>query len=128
MTEAAKLKVLIIENDPDYAKKLKSALANDGFDVMLAADGTAGVEIMANTPRGFNAVVLNNALPDMNGLDVLTVLKSPASRVTDVPVIMVANDLSAEQAEEAKSIGAHACLSDREEILPALNAALNRQK
>ncbi len=128
MNKATKLKVLIIENDPDNAKQLKNDLAHDGFDVMLAGDGTAGVEIMANTPRGINAVLLNNVLPDMDGLDVLTALKSAPSRVTNVPVILLAEKLSAQQAEEAKSIGAHACLSNRKDILPTLNAALNRQK
>ncbi|MBU6475318.1 MAG: response regulator transcription factor [Alphaproteobacteria bacterium] len=125
-----KPKILIIEDNPYNAKLLRIYLEEDGFDVMHAEDGHAGIEIMANTPRGISAILLDRVMPDMDGLETLRVLKL-APRAWNVPVIMLTAAITPRQAEEALLIGAHACLPkpyNREEILATLNGLLKRKR
>ncbi len=125
-----KPKVLLIEDNPYDAKLLKIYLEGDGFDIMHAESGHRGIEIMANTPYAFNAVLLDRVLPDMDGLETLRALKF-APRGSNVPVIMLTAAISPRQAEEALLIGAHACLAkpyNKDEILATLNALLKRKR
>jgi len=63
------LKVLIIEDDPDLAEGLITALKNESFIVSHAALGEeAKVRIIQFQP---NMIILDLGLPDMDGLEVL---------------------------------------------------------
>jgi DNA-binding response OmpR family regulator len=74
--------VLIIEDDPAIRQSLVSHLASAGFDVDAAATGLAGVEAM--TTNEWDAVLLDLGLPDLDGADVLRMIRG----LGDTPVMV----------------------------------------
>lgn len=78
--------ILLIEDDPDFAKILADQCHAKGFQVLAASTGEAGLELARRTPPG--AVILDIKLPGMNGWQVLEQLKNnPALRHIPVHVM-----------------------------------------
>ncbi|HEV8714506.1 MAG TPA: PAS domain S-box protein, partial [Candidatus Binatia bacterium] len=77
--------VLVIEDDAKAAELLRLYLAEAGYTVALARDGTEGLEKVKRLQPG--AVILDVLLPKVDGWAFLTQLKAdPATK--DVPVII----------------------------------------
>lgn len=65
----ATIRILLIEDDQDLARRLADALGEAGFAVDCAADGETGC-LMGET-NDFDAVVLDLGLPHLPGIEVL---------------------------------------------------------
>lgn len=76
-------KILIIEDDTAIAAIERDYLEIDGFEVEIAANGTAGLERGLN--GGFDLVLLDLMLP---GLDGFTVCRRLREKL-DIPILMV---------------------------------------
>ncbi|MEI6419714.1 MAG: response regulator, partial [Sphingomonadales bacterium] len=63
------MRVLIVEDEPNLVRQLKSTLEQHGYAVDTAADGEEGHYLGAN--ESYDAVVLDLGLPEMDGLTVL---------------------------------------------------------
>lgn len=129
MTDPLKPKVLVIEDNPVNAKLLTIYLEEADFEVIHAIDGYTGLH-MARTQKGINVILLDRIMPDMDGLDVLKALKLGAQSY-NVPVIMLTAALSTQQIEEAKMVGAYACLRkpyDKEKIISTVKEALTLKR
>jgi DNA-binding response OmpR family regulator len=77
-------KVLIVEDDMAMATALKDGFAYEGYEIVLARDGAAG--LLAAHEAAPDVIVLDVMLPKMNGLDVCKRLRSEGS---NVPIIML---------------------------------------
>jgi len=67
--EAIKRKILIVDDDPEFAKMLLFALKNKGYDLSVANNGRMAIEkIRLNL---FELVLLDLSLPDMDGRGIL---------------------------------------------------------
>jgi len=66
--------ILIVEDNQDLAFGLKTNLEVQGYEVMLAEDGPAGLEIALATPPGL--IILDLMLPKLGGIDVLKKLRA----------------------------------------------------
>lgn len=74
--------VLLIEDDPDLRRLVADALARSGYHVESAATAMEGLE---SVPAGsFDVIVLDLGLPDLDGRDLLKMIRA----VSDVPVIV----------------------------------------
>jgi two-component system, NtrC family, response regulator HydG len=62
-------KLLIIEDDLDMSKLLKSFLSKNGFEVELAPNGSKGVAAFTANPS--DLVLCDYRLGDMDGIEVL---------------------------------------------------------
>jgi len=81
-------KVLIIDDDPGLANIFKDALQMAQYDVIVAENGTKGIEMATtSTPA---AILLDYVLPDLNGVDVLKKLKE-ADTTKNIPVVILSN-------------------------------------
>jgi DNA-binding response OmpR family regulator len=78
--------ILIVEDNPPQALRLKLGLESDGCQVHWADTGTAGLE--AAHDQKFDLIILDGELPDMTGFDVCRQLKADV-QVADIPVIML---------------------------------------
>lgn len=79
------MRVLIIEDNPDIAANLGDYLEDHGHTVDFAGDGVTGLHLAV--VNEFDAIVLDLALPGMDGLEVCRKLRSEADK--DTPVLML---------------------------------------
>jgi len=79
------MRVLIIEDNPDIAANLGDYLEDHGHTVDFAGDGITGLHLAV--VNEFDAIVLDLALPGMDGLEVCRKLRSEAGK--DTPVLML---------------------------------------
>jgi len=80
----AKNKILIVEDEPNMVAGLRDNFQFEGYDVISAADGVAGLEAALNESP--NLVILDVMMPRMSGLEVCKQLKS---KRPSIPVIML---------------------------------------
>ncbi|CAN5374826.1 response regulator transcription factor [soil metagenome] len=78
------MRVLIIEDDPSVAAGIADGLGASAIEVSLASTGTAGLAAF-DGDAGFDLVVLDLGLPDMDGTDVCRALRVKSA----VPIIVV---------------------------------------
>ncbi|MGD8387466.1 MAG: response regulator [Desulfobacteraceae bacterium] len=76
--------ILIVEDEPSVAKGLQLVLDDEGYQVDWAANGNDALEKFKG--NGFNLVVADLRLPDMNGMEVIREIKSERPE-TEVVVI-----------------------------------------
>ncbi len=93
--------VLVIDDEEVMREVLDALLSREGYDVRLASDGYAGLEMARAT--AFDAVVVDVMMPGIDGLTVLTELKAIDE---DLPVVMVTAFASVETALTAMKKGA----------------------
>jgi two-component system response regulator QseB len=67
-------RLLLVEDDPELASMLSRLLAEEGYEVDLAADGQQGLHL--GLTRSFDVLVLDRGLPALDGLDLLARLRS----------------------------------------------------
>ncbi|MBV9356948.1 MAG: response regulator [Chloroflexi bacterium] len=79
-------KVLVVEDDPWIRSLMADLLAGEGYDVVEAPDGKQGLELASE--REPDVILLDLAMPEVSGLDVLHELKS-SNPTRDIPVIVV---------------------------------------
>jgi DNA-binding response OmpR family regulator len=79
------MRVLIIEDNPDIAANLGDYLEDHGHTVDFAGDGVTGLHLAV--VNDFDSIVLDLALPGMDGLEVCRKLRSEAGK--DTPVLML---------------------------------------
>ena len=77
-------KVLIVEDDDSMATALKDGFEYEGFDVSLARDGAAGLQLATDVSP--DLMILDVMLPKMNGLDVCRQIRKDGNRL---PIIML---------------------------------------
>jgi two-component system, OmpR family, response regulator MprA len=78
------MRVLVIDDEPAVRSALERALRLDGYDVVLAEDGAAGLA-RAET-AGPDAIVLDILMPGVDGLEVCRRLRARENRV---PILML---------------------------------------
>lgn len=77
--------VLIVEDDPVLRSTLAYNLSREGFRVLTAADGEAGLKQAREELDRLDLVVLDVMLPGISGFQVLRALRAE----TDIPVLML---------------------------------------
>jgi two-component system alkaline phosphatase synthesis response regulator PhoP len=81
-----KKRVLVVDDEPDFAAIVQTNLEKEGFQVEVAYSGEEGLEkIYANPP---DAIVLDIMMPGKDGYEVCKELKADEKYV-DIPVILL---------------------------------------
>ncbi len=78
-------RILVVDDEPPIRKLLRTGLGTQGYDVRDAATGKAALEGLAAKP---DLMILDLGLPDMQGLEVLRLMREGGS---DVPVIILSS-------------------------------------
>ena len=116
--------VLLIEDDPRLAEMVSEYLGQAGFRVASAGSGEEGLARFAREP--FDALVLDLALPGIDGLEVCRKLRASS----DVPVLMLTARGDAMDRVVGLEIGADDYLPkpfEPRELLARLRAILRRR-
>jgi len=81
-----KKRILVVDDEPDFASIVKKNLEKEGFEVEVAYDGVEGLEkVKANPP---DAIVLDVMMPEMDGYEMCSKLKAD-EQLADIPVVML---------------------------------------
>ena len=88
ITEPSRPLILVIDDDDPTRDALLLSLEAHGYRAIGAADGVAAMKLLqADQPA---AIVLDLYMPDMDGFEVMSALKSQA---LDVPVIAISGGM-----------------------------------
>jgi DNA-binding NarL/FixJ family response regulator len=103
------LKLLVVDDHPLFREGISAALRASGqdFDIIQAADAREGIEV-AQGSGDFDAVLLDVALPGMNGL---VAIREFRLRCPLLPVVIVSALDNAANARRALSAGAAGFIS-----------------
>jgi len=82
---AAPLKVLVIDDEPPIRKLLRMGLTTQGYEILDAPNGKTALELLKNKP---DLVILDLGLPDMQGLELLSLIRA---RVEGVPIVVLSS-------------------------------------
>jgi CheY-like chemotaxis protein len=97
LAPVAATRLLIVDPDRLSVRLLRATLAGEGYDIDAAATGTEALQKISSW--GPKVVLLELALPDMRGLDVVLSLKAAlATRDTVVVVVTSRNGHEVEAA------------------------------
>ncbi len=77
-------KLLVVEDDQGVRQSLSRALRMEGYEVVTAADGMAGIEQMDLQPA--DAIILDVMMPRLDGLEVARHLRALGDRT---PILML---------------------------------------
>ena len=106
MTEKSKKStILCVDDEPDILIVLSEYLSNEGFTVLTADSGEAAIDMIKT--HKIDLVLLDMAMPKMNGIETLTEMKKVKSAV---PAIMITAYRDAEKVVEAFRLGAFDCI------------------
>src|SRR5450631_2720738 len=118
--------VLIIDDEAEIRESLQTLLEMDGYEVDCAASGEEGLTRLGD--RTFDLVLLDLALPDRNGLDLLGELHTQSPQIA---VIMITAYGTVENAVRAMQAGAVNFVQkpwDNEKLLADIRAAIGRHR
>jgi DNA-binding response OmpR family regulator len=77
-------RLLVVEDEPALARGLCDLLRAEGFDVVSARDGQAGLD--AALSGGADLILLDVMLPQVNGFEICKAVRAHGS---DVPILML---------------------------------------
>lgn len=83
-----RVRVLLVEDDQEFAEMYRLKLEADGYEVSLARDGERGLRMASDSPP--DLVFLDIRMPRMGGLEMLEHLRQdPATE--SLPVVILSN-------------------------------------
>ena len=81
-----KKRILVVDDEPDFAAIVQRNLEKEGFEVDVAYDGVEGLEKVASNPP--DAIVLDVMMPEKDGYEMCAELKAD-EKFADIPVVML---------------------------------------
>jgi DNA-binding NtrC family response regulator len=119
-------RVLIVDDESAIRESLQTLLELEGYRVEAAVSGSEGLSRIAEHP--FDLVLLDLALPDGNGIELLGEIRN---RDMELPVVMITAYGTVENAVRAMQAGAANFIQkpwDNEKLLADLRAIVARRK
>ena len=80
-----RLTALVVDDEAAVRRVLERFLARRGFDVLAAAEGRAAIDLFRNHFESIDLVILDLAMPGMDGEEVLVQLRRMSR---DIPVVI----------------------------------------
>lgn len=67
--------LLIVDDEEPLRDLLSRALSRKGYQVVTASNGPGAIDLISDTTRAFDAVLLDLNMPGANGIQVLKVIR-----------------------------------------------------
>ena len=118
------LKVLVVDDEPPIRKLLRMGLGTQGYHTIDAPNAKTALELMADKP---DLVILDLGLPDMQGLELLRLIRE---RKENVPIVVLSSRGDEVAKVEALDLGADDYVTKpfgMGELLARIRAALRHQ-
>ena len=101
MTVRTGLQVLVVDDDPQIRRTLRGVLEDEGHQVVEAPDGVRALDALGQ--MRFDAVLLDVNMPEMGGLEALTMIREQSP---STGVVMVSGESTIGTAVQALKRGA----------------------
>jgi two-component system, cell cycle response regulator DivK len=86
MTKARATRILVVEDNPLNLELVRDILTAEGYEVLEAADGAAGVAIAALEHPAL--ILMDLQLPRLDGLEATRLMRADP-RLADIPILAV---------------------------------------
>ena len=116
-------RILVVDDEPQLTRVLRTGLTSRGFEVRAAADGLAGFEVFSDWQP--DLIVTDLAMPNMDGLELCRRVRS----VSQVPIIILSAKGEEKTKVEALDLGADDFVTKPfgiDELLARIRASLRR--
>ena len=119
--EAAKKKILVVDDDTMAVTLMAKTLENMGFEVLKGFNGKEALAIIKQTP--VDLIILDQMMPKMNGIKACALIKAD-KRFRQIPVIMFTASADEEDKKLSQEVGANA-YCNKPLNLPVLTQKIN---
>jgi two-component system, OmpR family, KDP operon response regulator KdpE len=120
---SAKQKILVVDDEPQIGRVMRTGLSTQGFDVRVAADGEAALDLFNDWQPAL--VICDLSMPNVGGLEFCRRLRL----VSDIPIIVLSVKNEERVKVEALDAGADDYVTKpfgMDELLARIRAALRR--
>jgi two-component system, OmpR family, KDP operon response regulator KdpE len=121
---APPLRVLVIDDEPPIRKLLRMGLSTQGYQILEAPTGKVALEKLSENP---GLVILDLGLPDIQGLDLLRMIRG---RNESVPIVVLSSRGDEAGKVQALDLGADDYVTKpfgMDELLARMRAAVRHQ-
>ncbi len=121
-SSSSRISLLLVDDEEGFVNVLAKRMSRRGIDVTGVLTGTEALQVLRK--KDFDITVLDLKLEDMDGIEVLKIIKKMAP---DIPVIMLTGHGSEQAAEEGLKYGAFDYLTkpcDLAELIAKINKAI----
>ena len=118
-------RILVVDDEPQLTRVLRTGLKSRGYDVRAAADGLAGFEVFNDWHP--DLVITDLAMPNVDGLELCRRLRA----ISPVPIIVLSAKGEEKTKVEALDLGADDYVTKPfgiDELLARVRASLRRAK
>lgn len=87
---------ILVVDDMEFNRLILAEILQDEYDVIQAENGKQALEIIRNRHSELVLLLLDLLMPEMDGFEVLKILKSPEweSRMEQIPVLIISSENS----------------------------------
>jgi CheY-like chemotaxis protein len=125
-TKRDRLKILIVDDEPDIPELLKLSLISEPYDFLVAHNGEQAIDLtLKELP---DLILLDIMMPDMDGYEVVEHLKESKS-ASDIPVIMISAKTAIEDKVRGMELGIDDYISkpfDKREVKARIKMVMRR--
>src|SRR5258708_5719306 len=121
---AARLKILVVDDEPPIRKLLRMGLTTQGYEVLEASNGKMSLELLKREP---DLIILDLGLPDIQGHELLRTIRA---RAESVPIVVLSSRGDEAGKVQALDLGADDYVTKPfglDELLARMRAALRHQ-
>jgi pilus assembly protein CpaE len=97
-------KVLVVDDDASVQRLLQFTLEQEGYEVVVAADGAEGLRIWQQAAP--TLIILDVAVPTLDGYEVATQIRAEEAGARHVPILMLTTERDVQQKVRALRAGA----------------------
>ena len=124
MSDKGAIRILIIDDDIEFANLLRMHLSAVGYAAEVAEDAVEGGKALLARPPALVLCDIN--MPYLNGLDLMSLMQSDA-RSASIPVVFISGRTDGDTMAKAVKLGAADFLAKpitREQLLESIEACL----
>ncbi len=121
-----KANILIVDDEEVVRLSHVRSLEHSGCNTLAAEGGRAAIQVMEQNPA--DVILLDLLMPDLNGMDVLKIIKE---RWPDSQVVVITGYPSVESAKQAVRLGAYDYLAKPvapDDVIRATTSAITQKR
>ncbi len=120
--------ILIVDDSTSMRQMVGYTLTNAGYDVTEAADGDVALEIAKDRTQGFDLVITDVNMPNMDGISLVRELRV-LSQYQFRPILVLTTESGSDKKQQGKTAGATGWIVkpfDPDQLISVVNQVLKK--